>query len=224
MSKRFTDTTIWDKPWFRMLDPCDKCAIRYIFDKCDNVGVWIPDYDAANFFIGAEINWASLPEKVNGNIKILPNKKWYLPDFCDFQYGELKENNAPHRSYLALLQKHGLSKGLQRGSRAPKEKDKEKDTSINIDLEQKIDEVMTYFRDKTGSKVSLKTEALRSKVSGRLNEGYTVEDCKKAIAFVYGAKKDNPDQRQYIRIETIFAPTKFPGYLDAWHREMSDGR
>jgi len=82
-----------------------------------------------------------------------------------------------------------------------------------------IDEVLTYFKEKTGSGLSLKTEALRSKVRGRLTEGYTVDDCKRAIAFVYGSKIDNPDQRQYIRIDTIFAPTKFAGYVDAQRRE-----
>jgi hypothetical protein len=127
MSKRFTDTAIWDKPWFRMLAPCDKCAMRYIFDKCDNVGVWVPDFEAAEFFIGDKINWEALPNKVNGNIVVLDNGKWYLTDFCDFQYGELKETNPPHRSYIKLLEKHGLLKGLPRGINASKEKEKDKD-------------------------------------------------------------------------------------------------
>ncbi len=224
MSKRFTDTTIWDRPWFKKLLPEEKCAIRFILDKCDAVGVWIPDFEGGDYHIGAKVNWSALPTKVNGNIEILDNGKWFLVDFCDFQYGELSEACKPHKSYMELLKKHRLLKGYPKGIHTLQEKEKEKELEKDNILERKIDEVLSYFRDKTGSKVSLKTAALRSKVSGRLAEGYSVDDCKKAIAYVYASKKDNPDQRMYIRIDTIFAPTKFAGYLDAWHREMGDGR
>jgi len=83
-----------------------------------------------------------------------------------------------------------------------------------------IDQIFDYFRTKTNSQVKSTTQALRSMIHARLEEGYTVEDCKKAIAYCYGSKIDNPDQRQYIRIKTIFAPSNFSGYLDAWTKEM----
>ena len=85
--------------------------------------------------------------------------------------------------------------------------------------ENVIDEVMDYFNTKTGSSVKKTTEALRKMIRGRLEEGYTVEDCKQAIVYVYNTKIDNPDQQQYIRINTIFRPSLFPGYVDGFGRK-----
>lgn len=108
--KRFTDTDIWKRPWFRKLTPAEKCAFQFIRDNCDNAGVWIPDYEGAEFNIGEPIDWNSLSGKVNGNIEILENGKWWIPDFCEFQFGELHEDtkNKAHISHIALLKKHGL--------------------------------------------------------------------------------------------------------------------
>ena len=87
--------------------------------------------------------------------------------------------------------------------------------NIREEFAPQVDEVFEYFRTKTGSQVLPTTKPLRSLIHARLAEGYTVDQCKRAIAFVYADKKDNPEQKQYIRIQTIFAPTKFAGYLDA---------
>jgi 5-methylcytosine-specific restriction endonuclease McrA len=106
--KRFTDTTIWEKPWFRKLKPAEKEAFRFIKDKCDAVGVWVPDKEAAEFFIGEQVDWDQLLNNCNGNIEILENGKWFIIDFCSFQYGKLNERCKPHESYLKLLRKHGL--------------------------------------------------------------------------------------------------------------------
>lgn len=232
--KRFTDTSLWEREWFMTLSPCEKLAWFYVKDHCDNVGVWVPNFILADFCIGAKIEWGSLPSKTNGNIVVLENGKWFLVDYIKFQHPDLfggSQSNAC-LSYIKLLKDHNLidrfpeliqALGKPRPSQglAPKErvqvrvKVKEEDK----EQEKEIDEVLNYFKEKTGSGLSLKTEALRSKVRGRLAEGYTVDDCKRAIAFVYGSKIDNPDQRQYIRIDTIFAPTKFAGYVDAQRRE-----
>lgn len=75
MSKRFYDTTIWRKPWFRQLAPAQKAAWFYILCECDNVGVWISDTEAAEFYIGEKVDWTALRENCNGNIEVLPNGK-----------------------------------------------------------------------------------------------------------------------------------------------------
>ncbi len=139
MPKRFTDTNIWDKPWFIKLSTTDKCAISYIKDRCDNVGVWTPSFALAEFVIGTKVDWEALPGLVNGNITILPNGKWYLPDFCTFQYGELEENtnNKARLSYVNALKKHGLWKGHRGDSESPKEKDKEKEKDLDKDKDKK---------------------------------------------------------------------------------------
>jgi len=143
--KRFTDTNIWvDKPWFIELTPAEKCAFMFIKDRCDAVGVWTPNFKIAETVIGDSLDWNVLIEKVNGNIEILKNGKWWLPDMCEFQYGKLSENCKPHQSYIALLKKHSLyervckgfvnptrkGKGKGKGIRKGKGKGKEEDTEL----------------------------------------------------------------------------------------------
>ena len=108
MAKRFTDTELWDREWFMSLSPVDKCAVSYIKDKCDCVGVWKPNFPLAEFYIKGKPNWKELPGKSGGNIKLLPNGKWFLMFFCEFQYGQLSPNCKPHTRYIQDLKKHGL--------------------------------------------------------------------------------------------------------------------
>lgn len=147
MSKRYTDKDIWEKEWFLKLSNDEKAAWFYIKDKCDNAGVWTPNFTLANFILG-EIDWNSLPDKLNNNVEILENGKWFIKDFCKFQYTNLSEESKsiPIQSHIKLLKEHGLwervSKGLpkvsQRLNKAldkalPKLKDKDKEKDKDID-------------------------------------------------------------------------------------------
>ena len=161
---------------------------------------------------------------MNGNVEIMDNGKWWLIDFCQFQHSDLspESNSAPIKSYIALLKKHNLWEAYTKamnslqGKGKGTGKGKGKGTEPKNDaVELKIDDVFEYFKKRTNSRVSNKTESLRSMIRARLDEGYTVDDCERAIAFAYGDKIDNPEQAKYIRIETIFRPSKFSGYLDA---------
>jgi len=150
--KRFTDTDLWEKEWFMNLTANEKLAWMYIKDKCDGAGVWKPNFSLAELFIGGIIDWEVLAKKVNGNIEILPNKKWFLPDFCEFQYKELRWECKPHRHYIRLLQKHGLyervTKGYGKGTEThlgtPQEKEKEKE--LEKELEKDKDKDKDYRR------------------------------------------------------------------------------
>jgi len=142
VGKRFTDINIWfDKPWFIELTPDEKCAFMFIKDRCDNVGVWVPNFKIAETIIGAPINWDLLIQKVNGNIIILENGKWWMPDFCDFQYGKLKENCIPHKSYIVLLKKYGLFerviKGYSKGMNTLQEKEKELEKELEKEKDKR---------------------------------------------------------------------------------------
>ena len=55
MAKRFTDTDIWKKPWFRKSSPTQKCLFRYFVDNCDHAGILDIDYGLMSFMIGEEI-------------------------------------------------------------------------------------------------------------------------------------------------------------------------
>ncbi len=108
--RRFIDTDLWLKPWFRKLKPCEKAAWVYLTTRCDNVGVWTPDFEIADIFIGEPVAWDKFVEKCNGNIYVMPNNKWWLVSFCEFQHTDLdpESNSKPIRSYIALLKKHNL--------------------------------------------------------------------------------------------------------------------
>ena len=133
MGKRFHDTVKWDHPWFRNLSPAEKCAWDFITSRCDSVGVWIPDYESAEFYIGEAIEWDAFREKCNGNIYLMDNGKWWLVDFCAFQYAEITEESTckPLMSYRNLLKKHNLwipyTKGIYTSQEKEKEKEKEED-------------------------------------------------------------------------------------------------
>jgi hypothetical protein len=117
--KRFTETEKWRDTWFRKLKPVYKLAFIYVVDTCDAAGVWDPDFEFANFAIGEQVEWSNLPNQEFGDrIKILPNGKWYLTRFVDFQYGKLTAECRPHARVLQLLQTHGIgyAKGIQRVS------------------------------------------------------------------------------------------------------------
>ena len=110
MPKRQHETEIWNKRWFRELSPKEKIAFMYIKDNCDCVGVWDADFVQAEFLIGSKIDWNTLIGKINKNAVILDNGKWYLKDFCTFQYGDLKpdsKSNLVH-NIIKKLKKHGL--------------------------------------------------------------------------------------------------------------------
>lgn len=139
---RFTDTSIWMKPWFRKLTPAEKMAFCYIKDNCDCAGVWDADTELAEFCIGEKIEWASLAQKTNGNIEVLSNKKWWLIDFCTFQYGELTEKCPPHRKVIATLLKHGLlervKEGYEKGCQTLQEEEEEEEEEKEEEEEEEV--------------------------------------------------------------------------------------
>jgi len=165
MAKRFSDNRKWDKPWFRFLTAAEKCAWFFITEKCDNVGVWDADTAAADFFIGETIDWKSFPAKCNGNVEVLENGKWFLTDFCDFQYGALSPDCLPHRTYIKLLEQHGLhDRVVYRVCSSPQDIDKDIDKEKEIRLlssfpkeKDQFELFWTAYPRKVGKKDALKS-------------------------------------------------------------------
>lgn len=75
-------------------------------------------------------------------------------------------------------------------------------------------EVIEYLNKKTGSAYKASSKANISVIRARLNDGYTVEDCKKVIDTKAGQWLNNADMVKYLRPETLFRPSKFEGYLN----------
>ena len=109
MKKRMTDVDKWEKPWFMDLTPAEKCLVLLVFDKCDPVGVFVPNFKLWSMIIGADVNSAML-KAINGGKQFLffKDEKWWVPDFVFFQYGKLKPKSPVHQHYIKMLEKHGL--------------------------------------------------------------------------------------------------------------------
>lgn len=137
--KRFTDTNKWDDPWFHNLQPKYKLLWNYITDKCDNAGVYKPNFPLASFCIGETIDENIALKVLNQEkqrIKVLPNGNWHIADFIFFQYGELSQASKPHLQVISLIKKHNLWKEYAKGMHTLKEKDKDKEKEKEKDKEE----------------------------------------------------------------------------------------
>jgi len=128
MAKRFTDSEKWKKPWFRSLSPVEKCFWVYVLDNCDQAGIWDVDFQLASFCIGDSLDEVRIREVFKKQYaEVAGGKRWHIPDFLDFQYGELRYSNRLHAFVLNLLKKQGVLIPLKRVPPGAKDKDKNKD-------------------------------------------------------------------------------------------------
>ena len=157
MAKRFIETTIWSQnKWFRKLAPKYKALWFYIISMCDPVGVWEEDLEMAEFAIGDKLDVEETHVLFAKQIKSFSDNKWWVKDFCYFQYGVLKEENIankPHQSYISLLKKHSLwedyLKTIKSQSKEPPEKKKRATPAKpKISYTEKLAERKTEFRKK----------------------------------------------------------------------------
>lgn len=100
MSKRFTDTKIWNKQWFRVLPPRLKEFWRYVCDNCDGFGVWDIDLATASHFINEPITMDDL-KVFEGRLYQIGNKLW-CPRWLKFHY---KKFNTTNKVHIAVARK-----------------------------------------------------------------------------------------------------------------------
>ncbi len=138
MAKRFTDTELYDKEWFQLLSPEIKCLWEFIRCKCDCAGIWKPNKRLAEFSIGSKIDWETALKKLSEQIEVIQEGRWWIKEFCRFQYGTLSENCKPHIPVIFTLNRYGLYdrvvKGLAKGMDNQQDKEKEKDISSSNPL------------------------------------------------------------------------------------------
>lgn len=136
MSKRFIDTEMTLRPWFRALKPKIKCLWLWMLTRCDMAGVIDMDWDLASFAVGEKVTPADMAA-LNGNALVLGGLKVFIPGFIPFQYGELKAESRVHQGVLSCLASHGLRYPIDLNTYpinslsgvldTPKDKDKDKD-------------------------------------------------------------------------------------------------
>ncbi|MDR3667465.1 MAG: hypothetical protein P4L35_11540 [Ignavibacteriaceae bacterium] len=101
MSKRFTDTNIWDQSWFLELSPEGKNIWQFLEKSCDCAGIWKIDIPEMRRKIGCKnIDLANFLEEVNKDYNkltgeevkrnrvmlIASDTKLWMTGFISFQY------------------------------------------------------------------------------------------------------------------------------------------
>jgi len=166
MAKRFTDTDKWKKPFVKSLKGTYKLFWLYLLDDCDHAGIWQVDVDVAQIRIGDEIDLYQALKLFGDKVTVFNNgEKWFIPDFIEFQYGDLNPQNRAHNSVLTLLNKYNLlpkNKPLTSPLQGAKDKDMDKDMDKDKDKEvgeseKKFtppteEEVMDYFEQNNFSR------------------------------------------------------------------------
>jgi hypothetical protein len=153
--KRFFDTEMMLRPWYRSLEPRLKCLWLFMVSRCDMAGVIDMDWELASFAIGQQVSEPDM-KAMNGNAVPLGGNKILIPGFIPFQYGELKEHSPVHKGVFKVLESHGLdypfaqsffnrvSIGLPNPIDTTKDKDKDKDKAkdTRVKLPRKRDSIM----------------------------------------------------------------------------------
>ena len=107
MSKRFTETEIWNEDWYLDMDAEYRLFWNYIKDTCNHAGVWKPNVRRFNADIENKIDLDTALHRFNDDktrVDVLPSGHWVILDFVRFQYGSvLNLNNSCHLSVFNKL-------------------------------------------------------------------------------------------------------------------------
>ena len=150
MSKRFTDTEKWKKPFIRNLSAPYKLLWLYICDDCDYAGIWQVDIDVARIRIGEDINEQDAIKFFDDKIiKIDNGNKWFIPSFIDFQYPSgLNPENKAHGGIIKMLLKHKLINDEFKPLNSPLQGDKDMVKDKVMDKDKVKEEIELPFFSK----------------------------------------------------------------------------
>lgn len=206
MAKRFTDTNKYKKPFIRGLQGAYKVLWDYLYHDCDHAGIWIVDFEIAQIYVGADlpINKKDALKFFNESekriIEIDNYKKWFIPSFIKFQYGELKDTNRAHLSVINILKDKGLISSLQ-GAK-DKEKDKELDKVKEKDKETDKNELEIWptFEDFWG----IYDKKIGAKEKCKIKFDKLNQDTKELIMnYIFEYVKETPDKQYRANPETF---------------------
>lgn len=138
MAKRFIDTEIWKKSWFRQLPPKMKSVWVYLTTNCDHAGIYEVDLELMSFMVGQKVTSKEINDHLGNQIsEINGGSKWYLSKFVKFQYGNLNEKVNAHKSVLKQLEKYSIDETLAKGLINPSQRVKDKDKDMDKDKDKK---------------------------------------------------------------------------------------
>lgn len=120
---------------------------------------------------------------------------------------QVSERQARVSNYQPRVSKHqDVSDQTRLEETRIEEKREEKESSA------KADSVIDYLNEKAGKQFR-HSHSSRKYIRARLDEGYTVDDCKHVVD-VKASKWLGGDMEPYLRPQTLFRPEKFEGYLN----------
>jgi hypothetical protein len=193
MAKRFIDTDIWKKQWFRELPPKLKSVWLYLITNCNHAGIFEVDLGLMSFMLGAKITEKDISEHLGEQITILNGgSKWYLHKFVKYQYGSLSSTNKAHKSVMDILNRYDIdldnldpSKTLSRPIEGCKDKDKDKDKDKELDKYKDIVEDFYNYQSnampnnyKTIPSIDKSAKVLKQLVD---IDGYTINEIKAGL-------------------------------------------
>jgi hypothetical protein len=144
MSKRFTETEIWNEDWFVDMPVEYKVFYFYLKDQCNHAGIWRPNLRIFEAVNEVKIDLKKALNLINTEkerIIVLPSGHWLLADFFVFQYGHtFNRSNRVHESIENIYNKEDIKLTSIRGLKEVKDrvKDKDKDNSIEVIKESYI--------------------------------------------------------------------------------------
>jgi hypothetical protein len=199
MSKRFTDTNKYKKPFIRGLQGPYKLLWDYLYHDCDNAGIWIVDFDIAQIYVGKDmpVNKEDALKYFNqGEQRIIEldgGTKWFIVPFIGFQYGQLSENNRAHNSVIMTLVKYNLvnvikdlTSPLQGAMDMDMDMDKDKDIRGcgGKELNISFDDFWNLYDKKKGDKIKLEKKW----------RSFTNQEREAAMEYIPKYKEAQPDK------------------------------
>lgn len=84
-------------------------------------------------------------------------------------------------------------------------------------------QVLTHLNQVTSSRYKVSTTSLQN-IRARIGEGYTVEELSLVVDYCNAKWSEDLTMSAYLRPQTLFQPTKFPGYLKSAASWLKAGR
>ncbi len=112
MKKRFLDSDINSKSWFRKLSAQEKVLWYYITTACTYDGFFEECRESISFYCNGYDG--EIPETIKSRLGMIivedkeDYKQWFLKNWVTFQYGELKPQVRTHQKTIERIIRKGL--------------------------------------------------------------------------------------------------------------------
>lgn len=147
---------------------------------------------------------------------IIDRTKWYRVNYAKLEELSSGQNGTMVQDKMA--QRSGQNGTMSRDKMAPPitiEYTENTTEKNNVELELDfVQEIINYLNNKANKHFKASSNATKKLISGRIRDGYTLEDFKNVIDIKTKQWLTNPDMNKYLQPSTLFNATKFENYLN----------